>query len=243
MRTIWVAMTALVAGVFFAGWRKADIPDVRVLLVATPALAMLAVRGAVSMAGNFGSQTAITGEHSRRKALWLFLLLLLALPADLLHPRQKEWHGFAPAALTLIEESRGAARVLVVSDARGEGMLLSEIAMHDRGGKITVERGSETLVESGGPEPRGRPLERFLDDEHLFAHLTSGRIRFIVFDSAVPQDVRADYHDQVSRVLEGNVRSFWPIYDSPIIRDGEPQGHPLRIFRVAPSGETQLQLQ
>ena len=237
------AMTSLVAAVIFARWMKASGPDIRVLIVATPALAMLAVHGAVSLAGIVGSRTAIAAELSRRRALWLFLLVLLALPADLLHPRQKDWSGFAAAALTLMDEAPGGTGVLVVSDPRGEGMLLSEIAMHDREGKITIERGSETLVESGGPEPRGRPLERFLDDEHLFAHLTSGRIRFIVFDSAVPQDMRAGYHDQVNRVIEGNVRSFWPIYDSPIIRDGEPQGHPLRIFRVAPSGETQLQLQ
>ena len=239
--TTWVAVIALVAGVLFARWMKAGNPDVRVLIVATPALAMLAARGAVSLAGIVGSQTAIAGEHSRRRALWIFLLLLLALPPDLLHPRQKDWRGFGPVALTLIEESHGPARVLVVSDPRGEGMLLSEFAMRDRARQITVERGSRTLTESTSSEPNGMPAQRFLEDEQLFAYLLSGRIRYIVLDSAVPQDVRAGYHDQMLRVLEGNVRSFWPITDSPIIRDGEPMGHPLRIFRVMKSDDAQLQ--
>jgi hypothetical protein len=240
--TVWIAITALVAGVLFARWLKSEMPDVRVLIVATPALAMLATRGAISLARSIvGQKKADTnGGQPRREALWIFLLLLLALPRDLSTRWQKDWHGFAPIARTLLDEARAGTRVLVVSDVRGEGMLLSEIAMHDREGKISVERGSETLVESGSVGPQGKPQQRFLEDEQLFAHLTSGRIRYIVLDSAVPQDVRAGYHDQVQRVLESNVRSFWPIYDSPIIRDGEPQGHPLRIFRVVPSDEPQL---
>ena len=243
MNTVWVAMIVLVAGVLFARWMKAGVPDVRVLIVAAPALAMLAVRGAVSLAGIVGSQTAIARERSRRAALWILLLLLLALPADLLSHREKEWQGFGPIALTLAEESRGPARVLVVSDPRGEGMLISEIAMRDLARQITIERGSETLADSAGSPPRGKPQERFIEDEQLFAHLTDGRIRYIVLDSAVPEESHAGYHDQVRRIIEGNVRSFWPISDSPIIRDGEPQGHPLRIFRVMKPDGVELQLQ
>jgi hypothetical protein len=241
--TVQVAMIALVAGVLFARWMKAGVPDVRVLIVATPALAILAVRGAVTLAGIIGSLAAIAVEHSRRKALWLFLLLLLALPQDLLHPHQKDWLGFGPVAHTLIGESRGAARTLVVSDPRGEGMLLAEIAMRDRARQITIERGSATLTNPAGSAPRGRPLERFLEDEQLFAYLTSGSIRYIVLDSAVPEDSHAGYHDQVRRILEGNVRSFWPISESAIIRNGEPQGIPLRVFRVMKPDGLELQLQ
>jgi Trk K+ transport system NAD-binding subunit len=237
---LWVALAALVAGVLFARWMKAGIPDVRVLIVATPALAILATRGAVSLAGIIGFHAAI-GEQSRRKALWLLLLLLLSLPPYLLTARQKDWEGFGPIAITLIEQAQGAERVLVVSDPRGEGMLISEIAMRDRERQITIERGSETLVES--PNPDARPLQRFLEDEQLLAHLAAGSIRYVVLDSSVPGASRASYHDQALRVLEGNVSNFWPIYDNPLVRDGEPQGHPLRIFRVLPSNGVQLQPQ
>ena len=236
---VWIAMVALVAGVLFSSWMKAGVPDVRVLIVATPALAMLAARGAISLARIVAPQPVIARENPRRNALWLFLLLLLALPPDLLSPWQKAWSGFGPAALAVVEESRGPARVLVVSDARGEGMFLSEFAMRDREGKITVERGSETLADSSDPASRNA-RQRFLEDEQLFAHLTAGRIQYIVLDSAVPGDSRAGYHDQVRRVLEDNVRSFWPICDSPVVRDGEPRGHPLRIFRVMQSPGAEL---
>jgi hypothetical protein len=238
--TVCVALAALVAGVLFARWMQAGVPDSRILVVATPALAILATRGAVSLAGIVGSRNAAIGELSRRRALWLLLLMLLTLPSHLLNRRQKDWAGFGPVALTLVEQSSGPARVLIVSDPRGEGMLISEIAMRDGARQVRVERGSQTLVESGGPELRVRPPERFLEDEQLLAHLTAGSIRYIVLDSAVPGASRAGYHDQALRVLESNVRNFWPIYDSPIIRDGEPMGHPLRIFRVLPSDGVQL---
>ena len=231
-----VAMLALIAGVLIARWLKSGIADVRVLIVATPALAILAVRGAVAFAGIVGSQALAPAVASRRRSLWVFLLLLLALPTDLLHAWQKDWRGFGAIALTLVEESRGPARVLVVSDPRGEGMFAAEIAMRDRERLITVERGSVTLVElpaeSGGVDPRAKPQERFADDRDLLAYLISGRIRHIVLDSAVPYEAHAGYHDQVRRVVEGNVGNFWPTHDSVIIRGGELQGRPLKIYRV-----------
>ena len=236
-----VAMVALVAGVLVARLVKFAIPDVRVLIVATPALAILAARGAVALAGIVGSKAVVPAEVSRRRTLWLFLLLLLALPMDLLHAWQKDWRGFGPAALTLIEESHGPARVLVVSDARGEGMFASEMAMRDGERQITVERGSETLAQSVGETPGGRPEQRFIEDGELLAYLTSGRIRYVVLDSAVPYEGHAGYHDQARRVLEGNVRNFWPAFDNAIIRDGELHARALRIFRVMRGDGAELQ--
>lgn len=239
---MWAALSALVAGVLFARWMKSDVPEVRVLIVATPALAMLAARGATALAGVIVPRVDPDAELPRRRVLWIILLLLLALPPYLLSPWQKDWRGFGQIAASLIEESHGSgpARVLVVSDPRGEGMLLSELALRGGAREITVERGSETLAESAGGEPRALPPERFHEDEQLVAHLASGRIRYIVLDSAVPAGTRAGYHDQMCRVIEDNLRVFWPISDSPIFRDGEPMGHPLRIFRVVRSSGAEL---
>lgn len=238
---LWSSAAAFAAGVLVARWLKAGDADTRTLVVALPALAMLAVRGAVWLAGAVSRRAETAAVLLRRRQLWLFLLLLLALPMDLVAHRRKEWHGFSPVARTLLDEARGNVRVLVVSDLLGEGMLVAELAVLDLEPKVTIERGSTTLARPPDASSHGKPAQRFLDDEQLFAHLISGHIRYIVLDSAVPQDVRAGYHDQILRVLEGNVRSFWPIYDSPIIRDGEPMGHPLRVFRVHRSDGVQLE--
>ena len=235
-----VAMLALVAGVLVARWMKSAVPDVRLLIVATPAFAILAVRGAVALAGAVASQALTPAVAARRRALWIFLLLLLALPIDLLHAWKKDWHGFGPLANALVEESHGPVRVLVVSDPRGEAMFCSEIAMRDRERLITVERGSETLVEAGSGGPHTKPQERFADDRDLLTSLTSGRIHHIVLDGAVPYETHAGYHDQLRHVLEINLRNFWPTHESAFLRDGEPQARPLKIYRVIRPDRSEL---
>ncbi len=235
--TVWPAAAALVAGVLVARWLKSHDTDTRVLVVALPALAVLAVRGAFALAASIGDRAAIAAERPRRQRLWLALLVMLAFTADFITRRQKDWQGFRAVARTLVEESAPGTRVLVVSDAIGEGMLLSELAVLDREGNVLVERGSRTLALPPDDTTHGRPAQRFIEDEQLLAHLHSGRIRYIVIDTAVPQDIRGSYHDQARRVIEDNIRSFWPLYDSPLTRNGEPMGHPLRIFRVATQGE------
>ncbi|MEO6788207.1 MAG: hypothetical protein ABI318_18945, partial [Chthoniobacteraceae bacterium] len=64
---VWVAMTALVAGVLLARWMKAGVPDMRTLIVATPALAMLATRGAVLLGRIVATQKAGTGGSQSRR--------------------------------------------------------------------------------------------------------------------------------------------------------------------------------
>ena len=66
---IWAALSALVAGVLFSRWMKSDIPEVRVLIVATPALAMLAARGAIALAGVIVPRVAPDAELPRRRVL------------------------------------------------------------------------------------------------------------------------------------------------------------------------------
>ena len=88
--------------------------------------------------------------------------------------------------------------------------------------------------------PGCKPEQVFSDDE-LLAHLTSGRIRYVVLDIAVPYEGHAGYHDQARRVLECNVRNFWPAFDNAIIRDGEPHPRALRIFRVLRGDGAELQ--
>jgi hypothetical protein len=234
--TIWMAMASLVLGALLARWIATSELEMRSLIPMTPAFAMLAVAGAVSLAGTGAEHAPTARARRRREILWVFLLLLLATPQCILHDHPKDWQGFGPIALTLLDEAPRDARVLVVSDPRGEGMLLSEIAMHDRRTGISIEQGSKTLVNPTGLSPRGRPLERFDDDEHLAAYLASRGIDYIVLDSSVPEKTRAGYHDQIRALLEENARKFWPVYQSPITRDGEPQGHPLRIFRVMAAG-------
>jgi hypothetical protein len=112
-------------------------------------------------------------------------------------------------------------------------MFISELAINDRQTGFTIETGSMSLAEHGEPpgDPR-KSRERFPDDGALLNYLTTGRIQYVVVDDALPYSERAGYHDQIRRILEDNVRNFWPILESPITRGGEIFGRPAKLYRV-----------
>jgi hypothetical protein len=178
-------------------------------------------------------------EQRRRETLWVVLLLLLALP-PLAWPlvtrgmEKKGFTGFQMVAEELLASASPGAHILVSSDASGEGMLISEIAMRDQRPNLVIERGSAALVDQSTKRWDGRQLRsRFLDDESLLAFLTASKLEYIVLDDAVPEPKRADYHDQLRRVIRENIGTFFfPIQESPVSREGEPLLPPIRVYRI-----------
>ena len=236
----FVYFLVMVLGIF--AWRciAPAPPDSMQLVDALPALIFLAVAGAHSAARVLSRKDADERTLRRNAATWVLLLLLLALAPSLMVRRMKDWAGCGPLAEILLSASDGPRRVLVVSDPRIEGMWGAELAMRDSARRITVERGSETLADRGRRGADNRPEQRFLEDDQLTGHLTSGRLNYLVLDTSVPHETHANYQDQAARVAEIEVRRFWPLGDSPLVRDGEPQGHPLRLVRIMRGSEQPL---
>lgn len=226
-------MAALVVSVFayhcFSPGRVED----RHMITAAPALILLAITGAASIAGVTSKRISDVLERRRRESLWVLLLVLLTLPFEILKPHRKEFDGFGAIARMLIAEAPRDARILVSSDATGEGMFISELALGDRRTEMAVETAGMSLTTAEDPAASPQnPRERFSDDGELLKYLTSGRIHYVLLDDALPYRERAGYHDQIRRVLEDNVRSFWPILDSEITRGGEILGRPAKLYRV-----------
>ena len=159
------------------------------------------------------------------------LLVLFSLPVFAMVPTRKDFAGFAPIADWLVAQSN-TSRILVCSDAVGEGMFISEVAMLDKRPGLTVERASKSLVSDKGRTWEGNNLKERFDDAQLLAYLLDGKIDYIVLDSAVPDRRRAGYHDQLTRVIESNPPEFWRVLESNIVRDGESMHRPLRLFRI-----------
>lgn len=236
----WAALAALVAGVFVF---QAIMPvgfEARHLISATPALVVLALGGARSI-GQLRALRVEGAEQARRDRQWLILLFLLcfapmAWPMVQYGIERKEFKGFEFIAERMVQEAPPGMRILVSSDASGEGMLISEIAMRDQRPNLFIERGSTALVRADSKKWAGRNLRvRFLEDEDLLAFLMSGKFEFIVLDDAVPENKRAEYHDQLKRVILDNLgtRFFHDReLESPIIRDGEPMVPAIRVYRV-----------
>ncbi len=227
----WTAIASLPAAVFVFQCIMPVGLEARHLIAATPSLVVLAIAGAAWIAGRPRFRAAVENEQPRRVGLWCILLLLFSLPVFAMVSARKDFAGFAPLAEWLAEQS-STSRILVCSDAVGEGMFISEVAMLDKRPGLTVERASKSLVSEKGRTWEGNNLKERFDDTELLAYLLDGKIDYIVLDSAVPDRRRASYHDQLTRVIESNPPEFWRVLESNIVRDGETMHRPLRLFRI-----------
>ena len=236
-RRRWMAIASLPVSVLAYHCVASGHLEERHAVAAAPCLILLAMAGVKSISVLTSARVADAAERRRRESLWMLLLVLLVLPFEVMKVRAKEFDGFGPIARTLIDEAPRDARILISSDATGEGMFLSELAMNGWRHGFAIELASTSLVadgENGGDLADLR--DRFAEDRELLAYLTAGRIQYIVLDDPVTMKQRAGYHDQIRRVIENNVRSFWPLHAHPITRDGEVQLRPIQIFRVIAGG-------
>jgi|GEM_PF-1336854 len=234
----WASVIALVLGVYLFQCTLPVGIEARHLVSVTPALVMLAIAGLQVLAR--ARLVRVEGpEQVRREKLWVVLLIILTLPIQAATLWKKGYSGFAPVAQYLLENAAPNSRILVSSDARGEGMFISEIAMHDHRPNLFIERASNSLVDASSKKWNGRDLrERFLEDEQLLTYLTSGQIDYIVVDDTVMDNRRSSYHDQIKRVVVENAasnatgRNFWKIEDYPITREDEAVSPPIHLYRV-----------
>jgi hypothetical protein len=227
----WAALSAFVLGVIVFQCILPVGHEARHIISATPALVVLAVAGMTALARTSRFRANAELPQQRREVAWAVGLLLITLPVFALARVEKKFSGFSQIADWLLTQSP-KSRVLVCSDAVGEGMFISEVAMRDNRPGLTVERGSKALVDPKGRTWEGKGLQPRFDDAELLKFLEAGKIDYIVLDSAVPEQKRLSYHDQLIRVIESNEPKFWQVLESPIVRDGEPMYRPLRLYRV-----------
>ncbi len=156
----------------------------------------------------------------------------LAFATALLHDRtQKGFTGFRPVAETILGGAHTAPpRILISSDARGEGMFISELAMREPRPGSTIERASKLLAT--GSWSGDRHSEKFQDPDALHRHLAAARLDFIVLDDAIPAAKRRPYHSLLRRTLEEYGHTFQLAGEYPIERAGQEQAWPIRLYRV-----------
>ena len=211
----WNCAAALLIGVFlFVILAPGELDPAR-LLPAIPAAILFAVAGCAALAKRFGRSTGFI--------LLIAGVLTLVLSEKLMVTwRTKNWSGFRSIAEIIVESGdHPQARILVCSDPTGEGMFISEMAMLEPRPARFIERADTLLANT-----------KFAADEDLANLVGAHRFDYIVFDESNPDLDRATRHDMLRRVLRENSDRFWEMSSSPVIRDGIPQDHPARLYRV-----------
>jgi hypothetical protein len=158
---------------------------------------------------------------------WILAISTLACVVPL---QAKSYSGFGAVTVTLLDEAGPDDVFLVSSDARGEGMFISEVALRETRPGHVIQRASKALATSswsgGGYAPK------FATDDDLLDFLTSGKIQYLILDDAVPEDKRQEHHEQLHRLLTLHPDAFWLVAGSELVRNGEPQPSPLKVYRI-----------
>jgi 4-amino-4-deoxy-L-arabinose transferase-like glycosyltransferase len=174
--------------------------EARYLLPAVPSVLLLAASGAEW-------PLSLLERRRRSAAAWGIGFAVIGLFAceTFTVPRK----GFdadraLPRALAdLAGQGDGTLNLLVSSDARGEGAIVSEVAMlDDRRPSHTVARSSKVLAES---DWLGRGYrEAFESDDQLRSFLAETRFDAILIDETIPEIFLRPHHTRLARVLQSD---------------------------------------
>jgi hypothetical protein len=150
---------------------------------------------------------------------------------------KKHFSGFGLVAKKLLADPANRDAVfLVSSDATGEGMFISEVAMRDarRPGHV-AQRASKAFTPDLGKAANwsgAKYQPRFTSDAALYQFLIASDITFLVVDDSVSERNRVAHHDQLGRVIEASPERFELIDSSPLVRNGVKEKTPVRVYRI-----------
>jgi hypothetical protein len=215
----WVAAGALILAVMLFQSIAPVGFESRHLIPALPAAVMFVVAGA--------AWTGRTGIGAR-----VILVAAVAIQIGWITwpPAKKGCAGFAPLAKAMLDDALPTDVTLVSSDAAGEGMFISEVAMHEARPGHVIQRASKSLASSTWSGSGYSPA--FASDDDVLGFLSSGQIQYLVIDDALPVDKRREHHEQLKRVIDAHPGKFSLLASSDNIRGGERQLPPIRLYKV-----------
>jgi hypothetical protein len=238
-RGVWAAVGALIMSVFIFQCLVPVGYEDRHLVPMLPAAMMFVIAGAHAFRGWYARRVAPVQKgtpvssvlHVGFLPMVLAVGLLSSQAVEFFQHHHKKWSGFGEIAKIIAEDTSAPhAAVLVSSDARGEGMFVSELAMREPRPGHLVHRANKDLASMKWSGADARP--RFESEDDLIDYLQKTRIDYVVVDDSMPEEKRGMHHDQLRRVAEDRTDVFWPIASAPIVRGGVPYATPLRAYRV-----------
>ena len=232
----WAACGALVPAVIvFQSIAPVGL-EARHIISILPSACIFAVAGLCALEGWLRPKveaSPVDGGTPQRKIGAIFLLgagvVLVALWVQA--PRQiKGTTGFAILAEAMLKDAAPMEEILVSSDATGEGMFISEVALREKRPGHVIQRASKSLATSTWSGSGYTPA--FSKDEDVFRFLTTGEIGYVVLDDAVPEAKRREHHDQLRRVVAEHSDRFFLLEEAELCRAGEIQPLSLRLYRI-----------
>lgn len=235
LRGKWAAAAALLIAAFAFHCLMPSGREPRHMVMGLAAMMMLVaagVEGAARWAGSGRADLERWRLAAATLAVAAFVAAGFSVPA-------KEWSGFGAVAERLLAFSRENRSVfLVVSDARGEGMVITEVARREPRPRRVLLRSSKVLYRSGWNGENYRPLHRSAPE--LLAFLDKG-VQVVVLDHSSAESA-LEHH----RLLAPMIRAYPDRWESlgtwPVQRSGRVFEGALEAYRYRPARAGGLEL-
>ena len=200
----WAAMVGLLCGFFvLLSISPTGLQD-RLLLPAIPAAIGFAVAGLVFLGQRL--------QVDRFKPVFLGLGLLGLFVATGFARPQQQPHGFGAAAQFLVSQPQFRNSVMLISsDAVGEGMFISEVAMCERRPGHVVLRASKVLAEEQWNGEHYRSL--FTTPQQILDYLHSVPVKVVVIDNSIPKDLLQEHEKLLKETITAS-SSDWKLLGS-----------------------------
>ncbi len=155
----------------------------------------------------------------------------------LIHPFQLEdkgYEGFEKGARLIVSNPQYADSIVFVSsDAPGEGMLISEVAMREKRMGHVVRRASKLLGQSNWS---GSEYEaKVSDTEALLEILDKAGIGIVVADSSMRAAKRVAHHDLLEKTLAAHPGRFKEILKNDSRRIEKVHPEAVRVYELLPA--------
>lgn len=212
--------------------------EARHLIPAVPALIYFAWLGADWIA----TQLATPRLPLAKTATFVFAFIALVFLATTFRVPHKGYFGFRAAADDLLNSSKPHATYLVVSDARGEGMFISEVAMREKRPGHFVQRASKKLASSswsGGAyhltyckKMSDKSGVEYRTPDQLSTLLKNDAVDFIIFDNSVPKDYRTKHFEILHAAIEQHPDLFHAHRKFDITRANTQFAQAIEVYQI-----------
>jgi hypothetical protein len=231
----WAAAAALLLATFAFHCLMSSGREPRHMVMGLSAMMMLVAAGIEGAARWAGAGRA----HPARWRLAAAALAVAAFAATGFSAPAKGWSGFGAVVEQLLAPSGGNRAVfLVVSDSRGEGMFITEVARREPRPQRILLRSSKALYRSGWNGENYRPLYRSAAE--LLAFLDKG-VQVVVIDHSSDEAALAHH-----RLFVQTIRAYPDRWESlgrwPVQRAGRVFEGALEAYRYRRAGAGGLDL-
>ncbi len=200
----------------------------RFLLPAIPAAIAFAVAGLCLLARKLPSTPL--------KPAFLSLLLVGLFAATSFGLPNKQSYGFAPVARLLVSQPQFRNSIILVSsDADGEGMLISEVAMRERRPGHVVLRASKILADTQWNGNGYRSI--YSTPREVLHYIDSVPVQVVVLDSSI-SGMERRRHEELLRQAISSSAGDWKLFGTyPVWRKGLEHPDALQVYVLVHNSE------